>query len=47
MQINRKCGLAYVILTSYFNARTGQLQDFIINDSDNHLPLPPDYETDH
>ena len=36
-----------VMLTGDFNARTGQLQDFIINDSDDHLPLPPDYVTDY
>ena len=29
-----------VILTGDFNAQTGQLQVFIKNDSDDHLPLP-------
>ena len=36
-----------LILTGDFNARTGEEQDFIPNDSESYIPLPPDYQVDH
>ena len=35
-----------IILTGDFNARTGVLLDYIAEDSDQHIPLPPEYELD-
>ena len=36
-----------LILTGDYNARTGEEQDFIPNDSESYIPLPPDYQVDH
>ena len=38
------CG--HIIITGDFNARTGSLPDFILNDSSMHIPLPHDYVDD-
>ena len=36
----------HIILTGDFNARTGVMLDYIAEDSDQHIPLPPEYELD-
>ena len=36
----------HVVLTGDFNARTSSLPDYIVDDLDQHIPLPPDFEVD-
>ena len=38
--------LGHIILTGDFNARTGVLLDYIAEDSDQYISLPPEYELD-
>ena len=45
-EIANYSSLGYIVLTGDFNARTSSLLDYIANDSDQHIPLPPDYEID-
>ena len=36
-----------IIISGDLNARTGQENDFIMNDYTNYIPLPPDYQMDN
>ena len=43
-EIAKFYSLGHLVLTGDFNARTNSLPDYIVDDSDQHIPLPPDYE---